>query len=119
MNDIKCLRCDVPMEFLMRESFQKGACGAWVGNLNFNFRGGYEMEVYRCPRCGKLEFFEPDWQDKTEETDEFSQDVSPLEAGQITRVNMDGIPQVRCRCCGQEHDFDYPACPHCGHQRNM
>jgi hypothetical protein len=119
MNDIKCLRCDVPMEFLMRESFQKGACGAWVGNLNFNFRGGYEMEVYRCPRCGKLEFFEPDWQDKTEETDEFSQDVSPLEAGQITRVNMDGIPQVRCRCCGQEHDFDYPACPHCGHQNNM
>ena len=95
MNDIKCLRCDVPMEFLMRESFQKGACGAWVSNLNFNFRGGYEMEVYRCPRCGKLEFFEPDWQDKTEETDEFSQDVSPLEAGQITRVNMDGIPQVR------------------------
>ena len=116
MNDIKCLRCDVPMEFLMRESFQKGACGAWVGNLNFNFRGGYEMEVYRCPRCGKLEFFEPDWQDKTEETDEFSQDVSPLEAGQITRVNMDGIPQVRCRCCGQEHDFDYPQCPYCDYR---
>ena len=118
MLNLNCLRCDIPMQYVTRESFQKGDCGAWVGNLNFSFRGGYEMEVYRCPKCGKLEFFQPDWEDKTGEEDS-SEDFTMYETGEITRVNRDGIPQVRCRCCGQEHDFDYPACPHCGHQRNM
>ena len=118
MQKLNCLRCNIPMEYVTRESFQKGECGAWVGNLNFSFRGGYEMEVYRCPKCGKLEFFEPDWEDKLEDKDQFPDGFSMLEAGEITRVNRDGIPQVRGRCCGQEHDFGYPACPHCGYACN-
>ena len=118
MKDINCLRCDIPMEYVTRESFQKGDCGAWVGNLNFSFRGGYMMEVYRCPKCGKLEFFEPDWEDKTGDTEDTADGFSEFEAGEITSVNRDGIPQIRCRCCGLEHDFDYPACPHCGHECN-
>ena len=103
----------------MRESFQKGECGAWVGNLNFSFRGGYEMEVYRCPKCGKLEFFEPDWQEKEPEEEPVFGELPPMPDGEITRVNREGIPQVRCRACLKEHDFDYPVCPHCGHQRRM
>ena len=118
MKDINCLRCDIPMEYVARESFQKGDCGAWVGNLNFGFRGGYEMVVSRCPKCGMLEFFQPDWEDKTGEEDSFD-DIALYDAGEFTRGYRDGFPQVRCRCCGQEHDFDHPACPHCGHQRNM
>lgn len=27
----------------------------------------------------------------------------------------DKLPQRRCPACGQEHDFDYPKCPHCQH----
>ena len=119
MKHIKCLRCNVPMEFVMREAFQRGTCGAWVGNLNFSFRGGYELEMYRCPKCGKLEFFEPDWEEKTVEVRDNSNELPPMPDGEITRVNMDGIPQIRCRRCGREHDFDYPACPYCDYQRNM
>jgi DNA-directed RNA polymerase subunit RPC12/RpoP len=120
MKKIDCLRCGVPMKFLMRESFQKGECGAWVGNLNFSFRGGYEMEVYRCPKCGKLEFFEPDWQaEESAECPEIMEGTQIDYDREITRVNRDGVPQVRCRACGKEHDFDYPACPYCGQQSYM
>lgn len=30
-------------------------------------------------------------------------------------VTSDELPQVKCPDCGKSHDFDYPACPHCGH----
>ena len=29
-------------------------------------------------------------------------------------VNED-LPQRKCPRCGKKHDFDYPQCPHCGH----
>jgi hypothetical protein len=120
MKKLNCLRCDSPMAFLMRETFQKGECGAWVGNLNFHFRGGFEMDVYNCPKCGRLEFFLPDWQeDETEEAVEVPEDLPPEPGSEITRVNRDGMPQVRCRACGKEHDFDYPTCPYCGQQHSL
>lgn len=25
------------------------------------------------------------------------------------------LPQKECPSCGKKHDFDYPKCPHCGH----
>lgn len=25
------------------------------------------------------------------------------------------LPQKQCPSCGKQHDFDYPACPYCGH----
>ncbi len=27
----------------------------------------------------------------------------------------DALPQRACPKCGKSHDFDYPQCPHCGH----
>lgn len=27
----------------------------------------------------------------------------------------DDLPQKECPNCGKRHDFDYPKCPHCGH----
>lgn len=27
----------------------------------------------------------------------------------------DTLPQRQCPKCGKNHDFDYPQCPHCGH----
>jgi DNA-directed RNA polymerase subunit RPC12/RpoP len=119
MRKLNCLRCTTEMTHLMREFFQKGECGAWVGNLNFNLRGGFEMDVYSCPKCGKLEFYLPDTEEEEIEEGFDGMDLPPQLGSEITRVNRDGIPQVRCRACGKEHDFDYPACPHCGFQRNM
>lgn len=52
MRKLNCLRCETPMTFLMREKFQKGDMGVWVGNLNFSMQGGFEMEVYNCTKCG-------------------------------------------------------------------
>ena len=100
------------MRFLMREKFQKGESGAWVGNLNFNFRGGFEMDVYSCKQCGRLEFFLPYDGDETEPDTEA---CSLREDSEIVYVSADGMPQVRCPACGRTHDFDYPKCPHCDH----
>lgn len=114
MRRLDCLRCGTQMQFLLREKFQKGESGPWVGNLNFNFRGGFDMEVYNCPRCGKLEFFLPDVDpDREPEVDAAIDDLPPEAEQGIVGVSMDGIPQVRCPRCGRRHDFDYPKCPYC------
>ena len=115
MRTLDCIRCGGTMRFLMRESFQKGDSGAWVGNLSMHFRGGFEMEVYACSDCGRLEFFLPE-----EDRPELVEDVEIPEgidynAG-IAYVSREGIPQVRCPKCGYAHDFDYPACPRCEHR---
>lgn len=117
MRNLNCLRCEGSMEFLMREKFQKGESGAWVGNLNFNFRGGFEMDVYSCAKCGRLEFFLPHREDETEEIE--PEESLGHEADNIVCVSKDGIPQVRCPACGRTHDFDYPQCPHCGHKNEL
>lgn len=32
-----------------------------------------------------------------------------------TPVQQEDLPQKECPGCGKHHDFDYPKCPHCGH----
>lgn len=32
-----------------------------------------------------------------------------------TPVISEELPQRKCPLCGNEHDFDYPKCPHCGY----
>lgn len=112
MRQLNCPRCDSAMEFLMREKFQKGESGAWVGNLNFSFRGGFEMDVYSCPRCSRLEFFLPR-EEEPDSPDFDAGELPPDSASDIVSVSRDGIPQVRCRACGRTYDFDFPKCPHC------
>lgn len=118
MRKLACLRCGTPMEFLMQEKFQKGDMGVWVGNLNFSMQGGFEMEVYNCSRCGKLEFFLPHIPEKEIEIPEIQEEyvLPPEGSSPIVCVNNAGIPQVRCRACGILHDFDYPQCPKCGNK---
>lgn len=116
MRELDCLRCGSSMKFLMQEKFQMGDMGVWVGNLNFSMQGGFEMEVYSCPSCGKLEFFMPGIPKEEYEIPEMNE-TEPLDEGiDIACVNHVGIPQVRCRCCGILHDFDYPRCPKCGNR---
>lgn len=39
----------------------------------------------------------------------------PVDASSQSQKPTDDLPQKICPECGQSHDFDYPKCPHCGH----
>ena len=116
MRALKCLRCGEAMTHMMREKFQMGDMGTWVGNINLSMRGGLEMDVYSCPNCGKIEFFLPESGDEPILYD-VPEDALPPEAdSNIVGVSMDGIPQVKGPACGAKHDFDYPKCPRCDYR---
>lgn len=116
MRKLDCLRCGTSMTFLMQEKFQLGNMGVWVGRLNFSMQGGFEMEVYSCPKCGKLEFFLPGTPEEQDSVELLDEELPPDSDRPIVGVSKDGIPQVRCPACGRNHDFDYPRCPHCDYE---
>ena len=91
MKSINCLRCDKKMDYIMTEDIQLGKQSFIFGDWPNLLAGALTVSVYRCPKCGKIEFFSD-------------------EGG-------DSLPQVTCPNCGKEHDFDYPKCPHCNHIR--
>lgn len=90
MKKLDCLRCRQPMEYLFTEKLQLGQRGWLLGDLPNLLAGALELEIYSCPRCGKVEFFL----------------AEPVLADQ-------GTPQKTCPQCGRSHDFDYPKCPFC------
>ena len=92
--DLKCLRCGNRMNYIGTEDFQLGKTGFFLGDLPNLFAGAMRLSVYRCPSCGKVEFFS----------------FEPMESEEEYE-----IPQVRCPRCKQMHDMDYPKCPFCGH----
>lgn len=59
MKTIECLRCKNQMKFMSRESIQLGEYGLFLKHLSNLMSGCLEVDIYRCPKCGKLEFFEP------------------------------------------------------------
>ncbi len=91
MKSINCLRCDKKMDYIMTEDIQLGKQSFIFGDWPNLLAGALTVSVYRCPECGKIEFF----------SDE----------------RGEHLPQVTCPNCGKEHDFDYPKCPHCNHVR--
>ena len=91
MSEKNCLRCNVPMRHIMSEKLQLGKTGWILGDLPNLFAGAMEVDIYSCPGCGKIEFFQP--------------------AGAST--TDDELPQKRCPGCGKMIDFDYPKCPFC------
>ena len=50
-----------------------------------------EIDIYSCPKCGKIELFQPE-------------------------AASDGLAQKQCPVCGAVIDFDYGRCPHCKHE---
>jgi len=94
MRELSCLRCRTDMEFIRREKIQLGQTGWLLGDLSNLLSGAMEVDIYSCPGCGKIEFFQ------------MEDDTAPAE---------DTIAQVRCPRCGRLHDMDYPKCPSCGH----
>ncbi len=95
MKKLDCLRCGERLGFVGRQKFQLGQTGWLLGDLPNLVAGSLELDIYFCPVCSKVEFYLPDEQQPYSQT---------------------GLPQVRCPACGAAHDFDYPKCPHCGHE---
>ena len=93
--DLMCLRCGAKMEDMGTENFQLGKTGFFLGDLPNLISGAMKLSVYRCPVCGKVEFFS---------FEHFEEDLG------------DRIAQITCPRCKQKHDMDYPKCPHCGYR---
>lgn len=83
------------MKYVGTENFQLGRTHYLLGDLPNLLAGAMKLSVYRCPDCGKVEFFS---------FESFDEDESE-----------DQIAKVACPRCKQMHDMDYPKCPHCGH----
>ena len=121
MRKTKCLRCDARMKFGMQQKFQMGQTSFLLGDWPNLMAGALELEVWFCPKCGKVEFFVPGStqnlpvkQPESAQTEEFDYVGSMVNEG-IDAVSKDGMPQKKCPTCGKEHDFDYPRCPYCKH----
>ena len=121
MRKTKCLRCDARMKFGMQQKFQMGQTSFLLGDWPNLMAGALELEVWFCPKCGKVEFFVPGStqnlpvkQPEPVQTEEFDYVGSVVNEG-IDAVSKDGMPQKKCPTCGREHDFDYPRCPYCKH----
>ena len=121
MRKTKCLRCDARMKFGMQQKFQMGQTSFLLGDWPNLLAGSLELEVWFCPKCGKVEFFVPGStqnlpvkQPEPAQTEEFDYVGSMVNEG-IDAVRKDGMPQKKCPTCGKEHDFDYPRCPYCKH----
>ena len=121
MRKTKCLRCDARMKFGMQQKFQLGQTSFLLGDWPNLMAGSLELEVWFCPKCGKVEFFVPGStqnlpvkQPEPVQNEEFDYVGSMVNEG-IDAVSKDGMPQKKCPTCGREHDFDYPRCPYCKH----
>ena len=85
-----CLRCGGNMMHIGRERIQMGKFGILTGWLDQLISGALTVDIYRCARCGKLEFYAPDVPEE------------------------DCIAQTACPECGKMHDMDDARCPFCG-----
>lgn len=114
MKKLECLRGHGAMNHVGREKIQLGQTGFFLGDLPNLLAGALEVDIYCCPKCGKLEFFVPGVEEDQAERPDLSIDELPPEGNQsIVGVSRDGVPQVRCPNCGKTHDFDYPKCIYC------
>ena len=59
MAELKCLRCGVEMEYSGREKFQLGEESYHSGLLAVMTAESMQVDIYKCPDCGKIELFEP------------------------------------------------------------
>lgn len=113
MRTVKCGNCGGKLRFLKREKIQLGQTGFFAGDWSNILAGALEVEIYCCPQCGKIEFYQP--REQMWEPEDDQDDLPPESSQGIVGVSRDGVPQVRCRACGKTHDFDYPNCPYCDH----
>ena len=85
-----CLRCGEQLIFAEEETLQLGSAGLITGILSNIIAGGLAVEIYVCPKCGKIEFFTP----------------------------TSDIAKINCPSCNMAYDIDSARCPHCGEQNS-
>lgn len=88
MRTVECIYCKSEMKFIGTKKLQLGETGWFLGDLPNLLAGSMEVEIYTCPTCGKIDFFQ-------------------LETAK------DGIAMTVCPKCGQKHEMDDPKCPFC------
>lgn len=81
-----CTYCKSKLTLDMRKY---GLGGDGYGGLSSLLMEQYEVDIYRCPRCGRIELFAPE------------EEVIPPEEQDIT-----------CSVCGTKHS-PLIGCPHC------
>jgi hypothetical protein len=54
---IDCIRCRIRMKWLGRREFHEGTNWGLLGTIGELFVNCEAFELYRCPKCGKVEFF--------------------------------------------------------------
>jgi hypothetical protein len=54
---IDCLRCESPMASIGRKDFHEGTNWGLLGAIGEMFVNQESFELFRCPKCGKVEFF--------------------------------------------------------------
>ena len=63
--DLKCLGCQVPLESLGQLPVRTGgSSGPWhllLGEWADMTEGIRPLDAYRCPQCGRLEFYDHDF----------------------------------------------------------
>lgn len=96
MNKFNCLRCNTEMNYIDKQKIQLGQTSWLLGDLPNLLSGALEVDIFSCPQCGRLEFFQS-IDDSTEDS------------------TGDNLPQAKCPKCGRQHDFDYPKCPNCNY----
>ena len=92
-----CLRCGGHMSFVGREQLQKGKMGFFLGEWPNLLAGAYEVEVYVCDRCRKMESYAAEEPESLEEPED-----------------MGAMKKVACPHCGTMHELDDAVCPYCG-----
>ena len=109
-NQLNCLRCGAGMRFLGRDRLQRRP-DLLLSDLTFALAGAVEIEIYACPKCGKLEFFQPG-------SDKFAgtADAAETASGFLPPDALGGLPRKKCPVCGAVLDFDYGRCPYCEHE---
>ena len=88
---MNCTRCGGEMNLIKREKLQLGQTGWILGDWPNLIAGALEVEIFRADMHEERTFVPP----QHEPSD---------------------LPQKTCPKCGIKHDFDYPACPLCGHK---
>ena len=109
---LKCLRCGRDMTCWKRNMYLDLEEG-----MIFRVPDWVQIDVYKCPGCGKLEFFQADFSPKAEE--HISVEAEPDAVDTAGYYTPGFGPDVKCPVCVKEHPADDPFCPLCGTRRDQ